>query len=83
MKTGMKLIDREDAIKAMCYVCGNECTEEDMQNCPEHYALTHKPSAELEVIRDMVLMAIVAWKKGEVNRNEVYETIDSYITRTD
>ena len=42
----MKLIDREDAIKAMCYVCGNGCTEEDMQNCPEHYALTHKPSAE-------------------------------------
>ena len=63
-------ISRDDAIKAMCYVCGNECTEENMQNCPEHYALTNKPSAELEVIKDMVLMAIVAWKNGEGEKDE-------------
>ena len=42
------LISREDAIKAMCYACGHECTEEEMQTCPEHYELTHMPSAEPE-----------------------------------
>ena len=50
------LISREDAIKAMCYACGHECTEEEMQTCPEHYELTHMPSAEPEpsqVARDI------------------------------
>lgn len=55
------LIYRQDAIDAICSVCGadNECDkskfvydapqEKQVIMCPDHYELTHLPSAQLDV----------------------------------
>ena len=58
----MDLIDRQDAIGAICSVCGNDCDksefvynapqDEQIIICPEHYALSTLPSAEPERLTD-------------------------------
>ena len=50
------LISRQDAIGAICSVCGNDCDkskflydapqDEQIIICPEHYVLTQLPSAQ-------------------------------------
>lgn len=52
------LINRQDAIDALCAVCGNDCDksefvynvpqDEQVILCPEHYCLCTLPSAETE-----------------------------------
>ena len=55
------LIYRQNAIDAICSVCGNDCDksefvynapqDEQVIMCPEHYVLSTLPSAEPEIIR--------------------------------
>lgn len=42
------LISRQDAIDALCFVCGYNCDEADVEDCAEHLALKNVPSAEPE-----------------------------------
>ena len=54
------LIYRQNAIDAICSVCGNDCDknefvynapqDEQVIMCPEHYVLSTLPSAEPEII---------------------------------
>ena len=55
------LIYRQNAIDAICSVCGNDCDksefvynapqDEQVIMCPEHYVLSTLPSAQPEIVR--------------------------------
>ena len=61
MKRVSDLIYRQNAIDAICSVCGNDCDksefvynapqDEQVIMCPEHYVLSTLPSAQPEIVR--------------------------------
>lgn len=70
------LIDRQQAIDAVCSICGNDCDkskfvynapqDEQVIMCPEHYVLSTLPPAQPEPCEDAV------------SRKAVIDTIDEW-----